>query len=358
MSLVDEIKKLKIELYREPRDKVDKYRLFYNENLFLPEEYYQKLLEGADIKSEDFRYYRDSYNEHIESILSDFLKIDKNMLIVGNGVDYLIILTMGLIAKLKKKVDIVVPAFDVYAEQASMREIPIREILLNPDFSIDPDKIIRNSSDSFLFLCSPNNPTGRQFELEKIKYLIENYKGIVVLDETYGEFADYTLIYNIDDYENLIVLRSFSKAWGLAGLRAGYAVSSPELIRSLKTFMDPYPTPLVVKKILASALQLYNYVEKAVKETITMREKIFKALKSIPTITPYPSQTNFIFFRTIYARQLFKKLEERSIYIKDVSKKPLCENGLRVTVAPENISNLFLESVREIIGELSERSSS
>ena len=351
MRIMDEIKNIKYKLYSEPRDSVEKYRLFYNENLFLPDEYYEKILEEAGIKSSDLRFYQDPYNKSASIFLSDFLDMDKKMILFANGVDHLIILISELISKLKRRMDILYPTFDIYEEQANVQGIPVRKFFLKEDYSLNPDILIEKSKNSFLIVCSPNNPTGKQFDKERMLYLIENYNGIIVLDETYGDFASYSLLDYIYEYDNLIVLRSFSKAYGLAGLRAGYAVSSENIINALRMFMDPYPTPLIVKKIVKSAISNYSYVKKAIDETKNIRKIVFKELGKIPTVIPYPSETNFIFFKTYLHKIVFRELAMRDIHIKDVSAKPLCENGLRVTLAPYNIISLFIKGLREIIGE-------
>ena len=338
-------------VYSEPYAGVEGYRLFYNENLFLGDDYYRALIEGVSVEDSEIRFYGDPYCRSLSESIAEFLGVDPDMVFVGRGVDSLISIIVDVAVTLRKKLVIVEPTFEMYRFKAEAKGYKVSSVLLREDFTLDLERV-RSSldDDSTLVICSPNNPTGNQFDREDILSIVEGFKGLVVVDETYAEYGRYTLVGDVEDHENLVVLRSFSKAWGLAGLRAGYSVCHPDVARAFARFSDPYPMSSLTKKIVARALSLSGYVREAVRETIKVREYMFEEMRRISGIRPYPSDANFIFFRARDSRRLLEGLTSRGFLIRDVSSKPLCEGGLRVTVPPREIAERFLEAVRDVLG--------
>ncbi len=336
--------------YKEPWQRRKGYRLFYNENLLLPDEYFAELVKRAEIEPSDIRNYNDPYNLSVRMMISEFYKVPVENIFFGAGVDRIISMLVDLAKVLGKKIAVVEPTYEIYSERSLSRGIEPKKILLRNDFSLNVEKILAEvDKDYILFICSPNNPTGNQFSREKVLTVVENTDALVVLDETYADYGEYTLIDSAMSIENFVVLRSFSKSWGLAGLRAGFAVASEKVVSALEKLDEPYSVSSVVKKIVTSALSLYEkYVLKSIEETKRIRDWLYKKLQET-SLTPYPSQANFILFRSQRKDQLLVRLAEKGFLLKDTSSLPLLQNTLRVTVPPPDTAEEFVQALRELL---------
>lgn len=335
--------------YQEPWPDRRGYRLFYNENLFLPDEYYLELAEAWSWQG-DVRYYSDPYNLSARKIISEFYKVPVENVFFGAGVDRIITLLVDLARVLGRRIAVVEPTYEIYSERSLSRRIEPEKILLRDGFGLDAEKVLSAiSEDHVLFLCSPNNPTGNQFDREEVLSLVENTDALVVLDETYADYGEYTLMGHAASLENLVVLRSFSKSWGLAGLRAGFAVASDAVVSALERLDEPYSVASVVKKVVASALGLYEkYVVKSIEETKRVRDWLYARLKEVGA-TPYPSQANFILFRSERKDVLLRGLADRGFLLKDTSNLPLLHDTLRVTVPPLSVAEEFIRALGELM---------
>jgi len=336
--------------YKEPWQRRKGYRLFYNENLLLPDEYFAELVKRAEIEPSDIRNYNDPYNLSVRMMISEFYKVPVENIFFGAGVDRIISMLVDLAKVLGKKIAVVEPTYEIYSERSLSRGIEPKKILLRNDFSLNVEKILAEvDKDYILFICSPNNPTGNQFSREKVLTVVENTDALVVLDETYADYGEYTLIDSAMSIENFVVLRSFSKSWGLAGLRAGFAVASEKVVSALEKLDEPYSVSSVVKKIVTGALSLYEkYVLKSIEETKRIRDWLYKKLQET-SLTPYPSQANFILFRSQRKDQLLVRLAEKGFLLKDTSSLPLLQNTLRVTVPPPDTAEEFVQALRELL---------
>ncbi len=348
---LDKLRRFYKHIYEEPYTGVEGYRLFYNENLFLEDNYYRALFKEVEFEEDELRFYSDPYCRSLSEEIASFLGITPDMVFVGNGVDALISIIMDIAAASRSRVVIVEPTFGMYKSKAKVKNCKTTTVLLQKNYALNLEDIHSNlSDDSILIICSPNNPTGNQFEREDMLSLVESFKGLLVVDETYVEYGRYTLVNDIEDHENLVILRSFSKAWGLAGLRAGYSVCHPDIAKAFAGSSDPYPMPSIVKKIVARALKLSDYVYEAVEEAIRVRKYMYEEMLDINGVRPYPSDTNFIFFKAEDSRRLLEELVSKGFLIRDVSDKPLCEDGLRVTIPPKEIAENFLKAIRDKVG--------
>jgi len=324
-----------------------KYRLSLNENFFISRELLEGVIKRA-LESVDPRLYHDAYGEELAESLAEFYRLDKREIVVGPGSDYLIELLASYARG--KCAAIIEPTFEEYERSVKLFGGHIVKVLLERDFSLNPDKL-RRADAEILFIASPNNPTGNQFDEEVIEEVVSEFRGIVVVDEAYAEYARYSLIDKVGTYENLVVLRTFSKAWGLAGLRVGYAVSCSNLISELRKRMRPFATSSISLKAAVIMLEYWDHVKRAIKALIEVREWLREEMTKLG-VKPYPSDANFILARfPLPVRIVAGKLLERGFSVKDVSHLPLCDNSLRITVPPRIIAVKLVNALKSILGE-------
>jgi histidinol-phosphate aminotransferase len=228
-----------------------------------------------------------------------------------------------------------------------------REIQLNENFDFDTNLFIeeaKSDGGGIIFLAFPNNPTGNCFKKESVLRLIKEADSLVIIDEAYYDFSGETFLPAISDYENLIILRTFSKAFGLAGLRIGYLVSNPEIVRYLFKVKLPFNVNIFSQKVASILLENVELLKDRIKEIIDEREELYAYLRKLNGIHPYPSRCNFILFRTLTtpASKVFDCLAGDGILIRDVSDEGLLKNCLRVTIGSPHENRIFKEKISEI----------
>ena len=244
------------------------------------------------------------------------------------------------------------PTFPMYTFFAELYGGKKVTTMLKPDFSLDVDTILKKADKKtrLLFVCSPNNPTGNQFQDSQIKQVLEEFKGIVVVDEAYVDFASKTTIDWIEDYDNLAVLRSFSKAFGLAGLRLGYVVGSKHLIKYIQRVVGPFNVNSVTQQTIGLALQNWNYFKEKLDLVKKEREWLMQNLQQIKGIDPYPSDANFILFKVTKSKlsssHLTKRIENKNVLVKDRGHLDLLDNCIRVTVGTRDMNQKFVSALK------------
>jgi len=230
-------------------------------------------------------------------------------------------------------------------------------VMLKKDFSLNVDSILKRADKEtrLLFVCSPNNPTGNQFRESDIKRLLDEFKGVVVVDEAYVDFASGSVINWVRDYDNLAVLRSFSKAFGLAGLRLGYLVSSKHVVKYVQRVVGPFNVNSVTQQAIVLALQNWSYFKEQIGLVVNEREWLMKNLKQIDGVEPYPSDANFILFKVakdkLSSATLTERMENRNVLVKDRGHLLLLENCIRVTVGTRNMNETFVSALKASLEE-------
>ena len=206
-----------------------------------------------------------------------------------------------------------------------------------------------------LFVCSPNNPTGNQFREADIKRLLQEFKGVVVVDEAYADFAQGSVINWVRDYANLVVLRSFSKSFGLAGLRLGYLVSNSSIVEYVQRVVGPFNVNAVTQQTIALALEKWCFFKEQISLVINEREWLMKNLQQINGVKPYPSDANFILFKVtkdkLNSVELTERIENRNVLVKDRGHLPLLENCIRVTVGTRYMNESFVSALKASLEE-------
>lgn len=326
-------------------------KLNYNENLYLPKEtLFEFMREVA--KESDPRIYPQEEENKLKERISSYLKVPKDSIVVGNGSDELIDrITRFFIEKGDRAVSIT-PTFPI-VEQCIVAQggehigVPL---LRNFDLDLKGLTEAFPPKASLLYVCSPNNPTANQFKIKDITTLIEEFPGAVVIDEAYGEYADYSTVPLLDEYENLIILRTFSKAFGLAGLRLGYAVTNPKIAGILKEkTTSPFPVSVFTLNMGRKLLENFSKVEKTIAALKTERGKLIKTLNNTNGIQAFDSKTDFVLFNTEKPYDtVYQKLLKRAILIKKFGKILHLNNCLRTTVGLPQMNTKLLEALKEL----------
>ncbi|AEM79399.1 histidinol-phosphate transaminase [Thermoanaerobacter wiegelii] len=327
-----------------------RYKMDANEAPFeLPEEVIKNIQEI--VKSSQVNVYPDPTAEKLKEELARYCKVEPTNIFVGNGSDEIIHLIMLAFVN---KGDVVVyphPSFamySVYSKIAGAVEIPVR---LREDYTYDVGsftEVIEKYRPKLVFLCNPNNPTGSVIEREDIIKIIQKSNGIVVVDEAYFEFYGNTIVDVINEFENLIVLRTLSKAFGLAGLRVGYAVANENILKYLNLVKSPYNINSLSQAIALKVLRT-GVLKERVNFILKERERLIKELTKIPGIKVYPSKTNFILVKFKDADYVYKGLLERGILVRDFSKVEGLEGALRITVSSKEANDYFINGLKELL---------
>jgi len=341
-------------LGQKNQEKIVKMNL--NENFAMPNETIKKLLLDA-CRSIDPRAYPPPRGSLAIKAISSFLGFSESEISVANGADEIMDLLMKVFVRKGSKVMVVEPSFPMYTFFAQLYGGSKITVILEPDFRLNVDAILKKADKDtrLLFVCSPNNPTGNQFREADIKRLLQEFKGVVVVDEAYADFAPYSVLNWIKDYDNLAVLRSFSKAFGLAGLRLGYLVSNRSIVKYVQRVVGPFNVNSVTQRTIALALKKWSYFKEQIKFVVDEREWLMENLTQIDGVNPYPSDANFILFKVtkenLTSAIVTERMEKRNVLVKDRGHLPLLENCIRVTVGTRNMNETFLSALNESLEE-------
>jgi histidinol-phosphate aminotransferase len=244
------------------------------------------------------------------------------------------------------------PTYGMYRVAADINNIEYREVLLEEDFSLDAGKILAatDSSTKLIFLCSPNNPTGNALNQDEIIRIMNNFHGLVILDEAYIDFCpEKSLLGELAEYPGLVILQTLSKAWGLAAIRLGMAFASPEIISVLSKIKYPYNINLLTQQKALEMLQSSDEKELWVKTILAQKEILQKELSQLPLVIKiFPSDANFILVKTTAAKDIYNLLVDRHIIVRDRSRVALCGESLRITVGTGQENQLLIDALKEI----------
>ena len=293
------------------------------------------------------RYPSTALKEQVRSAIAQKKGVNPARLFLGNGSDEAIDLLFRIFCR--PGIDNIVsiaPTYGMYSVCAAINDIECREVMLGEDFSLPVEALLSatDMQSKLLFVCSPNNPTANAFPREQLVSLLSRFPGIVVVDEAYIDFSSVpSMVELIDQYPNLIVLQTLSKAYGLAGLRIGLAFAEERIIRLFEQVKYPYN---IGTDTLALALRLLaTDINPQVQTLIAERERVAAALTELPYIEKvYPSDANFLLVKTARPRELYDYLIARELIVRDRSRTPGCEGTLRITIGtPEENDRLIRE---------------
>jgi histidinol-phosphate aminotransferase len=290
-----------------------------------------------------------SLNEH----LAQFAAWDPNGIIAGNGSNELIQALLMVTVATGKTVLISEPTFALYRQVATVLGGAVESVPLTSSLQYDSEglrKRVETHQPVVTIICSPNNPTGCVIDDDALKALLQTSRGLVVIDEAYHEFAAHSVVPLLREHENLIVLRTFSKAMAFAGLRIGYLLASPELTREIRKAVLPYN--LNAFSQIAAEVAVENYEQELrplVKQIITERDRVFEELSQIKGFGPVASKGNFMVVKSdIEPARIFTDLLARDILIRDVSAYPMLSDYFRFSIGTPEENDKLLHAIREI----------
>ena len=284
--------------------------------------------------------YPDPQQSNLKAILALRNKVSKKQILLGNGSDE--VLDLIFRAFCEPKVDNVItlpPTYGMYGVLANLNAIENREVLLSTDFQPQVDTILEsvNENTKIIFLCSPNNPTGNSFSDENVLKLVENFNGLIVIDEAYIDFSEKeSWLTRIEKYPNLIITQTLSKAYGLAGIRLGICYASSEIIAVLNKIKPPYNVNELTQQRALERLSDSNKIEWEITLIIKQRDLLLKTLEQVKFVKKiYPTEANFILIKVDDANKRYDELIAKGIVIRNRTNQALCENTLRLTIGTE-----------------------
>ncbi len=337
--------------YKKPEKYPNAIKLDSNENYAISPDFFQDLINQTREKM-DVREYPLGGTERLVQSLSDYIKMPKEMIGVGNGSDQIIDLILGNFATKETKILTSEPTFGFFEERCKLYSIPTVKIPFDKNMNLDVEKFLAYSKKAdILYLDSPNNPTGFQFQRKQLEKLIKSFDGLVIIDEAYVEFADYSIIDLTKKQSNLVVLRTLSKSFGLAGLRIGYFVSSKKTVDAFtRVIQYPYPLNTVAIDAGILALRQSSYFKEMAELVKKERVRIIEKLREIRVFQVFDSKANFVLFAANGASQrIHKALIEQGIVIKNLGKVGKHEGCLRVTVGSQEMNSRFLTAIRDLL---------
>lgn len=300
----------------------------------------------------NYNRYPDPMQLDVKEKLSKIKGLPTQNIFLGNGSDEAIdILFRAFCIPGKDNIIICPPTYGMYEVSANINDVNITRVpLTREDFQLDTENILMaiNPNTKLIFICCPNNPTGNGVKWDSIKKILENFTGIVIVDEAYINFARYrSLIPELLNYPNLVILQTLSKAWGLAGLRVGMAFASEAIIDIFNKIKPPYNINIASQKIALEALDNTEKINEWIKEIVIERDALNVELAMLPFIIKiYPSEANFILVKTSNPVDIYNFLVGNKIIIRDRSKVELCEGCLRITIGTKEENRVLLDTLK------------
>jgi histidinol-phosphate aminotransferase len=296
--------------------------------------------------------YPDPYSLILRVALGKFLKIPNKNIFVGNGSDEAIDLLIRLFVEPDEEVMVMEPTYGMYKVAGALAGVKVKIVPLAKDFSIDFPKLFKQTSSKtkMVFFCSPNNPTGTLIPVKNIEIFCKKFKGLAIVDEAYIEFASKpSLVGKVKELENLCVLRTFSKAWGLAGIRVGYAVANEKVIEYLNKIKPPYNLNRLSSKLALKALGRYQKLNELRALVLTERRKLAQNLTKLG-FKVFPSEANFLLCSYPEASQIAKKLAtDFGIIVRDFGSRPSLRDCIRITVGTPRQNLQLIQSLTKIL---------
>jgi histidinol-phosphate aminotransferase len=300
---------------------------------------------------EPYNRYPDPLQYNVKKRLSEIKGLPVRNIFLGNGSDEAIdILFRSFCNPGVDNVILVPPTYGMYEVSANINDVQTKKVSLTEEFQLNLEGIAEaiDANTKLIFICSPNNPTGNSINRDDVETLLNNFDGIVVVDEAYINFSrQKTFIQELTEYSNLVVLQTLSKAWGLAGLRVGMAFASEEIIEVMNKVKPPYNINESSQQLALKALANVEQVNGWIKETLLQRDKLVLTLKAFDFVLDiYPSDANFILVKTTDPKGIYNFLVQKGIIVRDRSKIDLCEGSLRITVGTPAENETLIDTLK------------
>ncbi len=302
-----------------------------------------------------YNRYPDPYQKSLKKAIGKLKNISTDRIFLGNGSDEAIDLLVRIFCHPNQdSVIIMSPTFEMYEVAARVNQNEVIDVRLTNDFQINTLKVLDaiKSNTKILFICSPNNPTGNSMHRESILEIVEKFKGIVVIDEAYIDFAKDTGCFDIlDKYNHVVILQTFSKAWGLAGLRLGMAFADRQIIELLNKIKPPYNVNRATQSLALKAIKKAGYKDFMVQQLLAERKILKLELSNLDIVEMvYPSDSNFLLVKFKDAEKIYNYLLENQVIVRSRSNVILCENSLRITVGNEKENDVLITTLKHYKG--------
>ena len=338
--------------YQKPELIQDSVKLDSNENYVIPKQFQNDVISSAR-KNSDIREYPLGGVERLIVTLSKFIKIPSSMIGVGNGSDQILDLIISNFASKQTKILTSNPTFGFFEERCKLYGIPLIAIPFSDHMKLDVKDFLKESKNAdILYLDSPNNPTGFQFSKNELQKLVKSFDGLVIIDEAYGEFSDYSLSNMVKTQDNLIVVQTLSKSFGLAGLRLGYFIANKKFTDVfMKVLQYPYPVSTITIESGIESIEKFHVMKDAVENIKVERKRIIDTLQKYDAFEVFDSKANFVLFdaHSSYKR-VYSALAEQGISIRKLGKIGNHEGCLRVTIGTKEMNSKFLLAIRDLLG--------
>lgn len=300
-----------------------------------------------------FNRYPDPMQWEVKKILSQIKRVPADHIILGNGSDEIIdLLIRSFCEPNQDEIIILPPTYGMYEVYANINQVNIKEVSLNSSFDLVAEKVLDQVTEctKIIFLCSPNNPSGNLLDIAAVKSVLQNFNGLVVLDEAYIDFSDMESWANfLDLYPNLFVMQTLSKAWGLAGIRLGMGFSNLEIINLLNKVKPPYNISALTQEKAIEALHCEDQKNDIVGLLLQEREKLVNALNELDKVAKtYPTDANFVLVKIKNATAIYEQLIAQGIVVRNRSNVQLCDDCLRITVGIPDENKKLIEALKTL----------
>jgi len=305
-----------------------------------------------EVRKVPFNRYPDPLANDLRDMIAEANGLDRDQVVVGNGGDELLFNIALAWGGPGRKFLNMPPTFSVYVNNAQLTNTEVVNIPRLDDYSIDEDAVIARLAEGdidYTIVTSPNNPTGNLVDTEFVRRMLEASDALVMVDEAYFEFSRNTVRPLLETYDNLVILRTFSKAFSLAGVRVGYLLGSKCVIDEFLKVRQPYSVDAVsqaiARVIYANRAEFVRGVEGIVNE----RERIISELDAMPGVVAYPSQANYVMFKVANASEIWQKLLDAGVLVRDFSHAPQLQDCLRTSVGTVEENDRFLDTLRGLL---------
>ncbi|BES59927.1 histidinol-phosphate transaminase [Dysgonomonas capnocytophagoides] len=300
-----------------------------------------------------YNRYPDPLQWKLKERVSKIKGVEVDKIFFGNGSDEPIDIVYRVFCEPgKDNVVAIDPSYGMYKVCADINNVEYRQVLLNDDYSLNADLLLKKVDEQtkLIFLCSPNNPSANILDKSEVLKVITSFKGIVIIDEAYIDFSiENSWLPDLDTYPNLIVLQTFSKAWGLAAIRLGMAFASVEIISYFNKVKYPYNINILTQNFVLEELNKTSLKEEWVKTLIAQREWLNNNLGQVSFVEKiYPSDANFILVKVKDANKTYNSLVEKGIIVRNRNSISLCRDCLRITVGTESENKILIESLKSL----------
>ena len=304
--------------------------------------------------NQPYNRYPDPLQVQLKEKIAALKGVRPTQIMLGVGSDEPIDLIFRIFCEPSKdNVVAINPTYGMYGVCADINNVEYKQVNLNADFTLDAAKVLKacDKNTKVIFLCSPNNPTGNSLARTEIEKIVTSFEGIVVIDEAYIDFSNEpSWLASLDQYPNIIVLQTFSKAWGMAALRCGMAFASEDIIAFFNKVKYPYNLNLLTQEAVYKQVENVDQKNEWVKALLMERKKMMAALEALPLVKQiYPTDANFVLVKVDDANGAYKQLVDKGIIVRNRNSVTLCEGCLRITVGTPSENKQLLTALQQMV---------